>query len=84
MKTIDIIQRARTQVAELTGYKLETVSSLTRTEDGWQVVVEVLELKRIPETGDMLGSYEVQLDTEGDVQTYRRLRRYQRSQALEN
>jgi Gas vesicle synthesis protein GvpO len=84
MKTNELVRRTREQVAELTGYKPETISSISRIGEGWQAVVEVVELKRVPETSDVLGSYEVQLDAAGDVQTYRRVRRYQRSQMSEN
>jgi hypothetical protein len=77
-----IAAQARDELAEMTGLEPEGVTSLEQTEDGtWQVTVELLELSRIPETDDLLGSYEVELDEEGEVLGYRRLRRYARSQA---
>jgi hypothetical protein len=44
------------------------------------VTVEVLEVGRVPETTDVLASYDVVVDEEGDVMEYRRLRRYLRAQ----
>ena len=73
---------ARQQLAEITGMEAEAVTALERTEDGaWIVTVDVLELSRIPSTDDMLGSYEVELDDDGELLGYRRVRRYTRSQA---
>jgi Gas vesicle synthesis protein GvpO len=74
--------RARDQLAEITGLEAEAVTSLERADDGtWKVTVELLELERVPNTDDMLGSYEAELDTDGELLGYRRLRRYSRSQA---
>jgi Gas vesicle synthesis protein GvpO len=56
------------------------VTALARAQDGtWRVTVELLELARIPETDDLLGSYGAQLDDGGELLRYRRLRRYPRS-----
>ena len=77
-----LAQRARRELAEITGLKAESVTSLQRDEGGtWKVTVELLELSRIPETDDMLGSYEAGLDENGELLGYRRLRRYSRSQS---
>jgi Gas vesicle synthesis protein GvpO len=79
-----LAQRARRDLAEITGLEAEGVTSLERDADGtWRVTVELLELSRIPETDDMLGSYEAELDEDGELLGYRRVRRYARSQADE-
>ena len=78
----DLAQRARRELSEITGLEAESVTSLERADDGtWKVTVELLELSRIPETDDMLGSYEAELDEDGELLGYKRLRRYSRSQA---
>ena len=76
-------RQARDELADITGLKPEAVTSLERSEDGgtWWVTVELLELSRIPETDDLLGSYEAELDESGELVSYRRVRRYARSQA---
>jgi hypothetical protein len=78
-----LARQARNELAEITGLKPEAVTSLERSDDGdtWWVTVELLELSRIPETDDLLGSYEAELDGNGELMSYRRVRRYARSQA---
>ncbi len=77
-----LAQRAREELSEITGLEAESVTSLERVDDGtWKVTVELLELSRIPETDDVLGSYQAELDEDGELLGYRRLRRYARSQA---
>lgn len=77
-----IAKRARDELAEITGLPAEAVTSLRRADDDtWTVIVELLELERVPDTDDVLGSYEAQLDENGDLLGYRRVRRYPRSQA---
>jgi hypothetical protein len=79
----ELIREAKRQVGELTGLKVETVSGFDRNGDGWRVFVEALELQRVPETMDVLGTYEVVLSDDGELQGLHRKRRYHRS-AVEN
>jgi hypothetical protein len=69
---------AREVVYGLTGKRPESVTGLERSDDGWRVDVEVLELERIPSTTDVLATYEVTLDEQGELQGYRRVHRYLR------
>jgi hypothetical protein len=69
---------ATRQLLELTGKAAEGVTSLQRTDDGWQVQVEVVEVRRIPDTTDVLAIYELEVDEQGALQGYHRLRRYAR------
>jgi gas vesicle protein GvpO len=75
---------AAQQLLELTGKGVEGVTGLERTDDGWKVHVEVVEVRRIPDTTDVLALYEVQVDEDGDLMGYRRLRRYARGVPGEN
>ncbi|MCW2902351.1 MAG: hypothetical protein JWO67_4616 [Streptosporangiaceae bacterium] len=68
-------------VAEMTGKEPENLTSVQRTDDrGWRVDVEVVELRRIPETTDLLSVYQAELDQDGTLQSYRRTQRYTRGQ----
>ncbi|MGR8008172.1 gas vesicle protein GvpO [Streptomyces hypolithicus] len=67
----------------LIGHPSEGVSAVRPNEDGWCVVVDVLEVPRIPDTTSLLASYEVLLDEDGELQEYRRVRRYRRGSADE-
>ncbi|WP_328767586.1 gas vesicle protein GvpO [Streptomyces sp. NBC_00286] len=78
---MEVLRHARTQLAELTGMAAESVSSFERTEDGWALEIEVLELARVPDTMSLLASYEVTLDPHGELTGYRRVRRYERGRA---
>ena len=66
------------QIVELTGKEPEGVTAVRRTDDGWAVGVEVVEDRRIPSASDILAVYEAELDADGDLTSYRRLRRYAR------
>ncbi|SDH40970.1 Gas vesicle synthesis protein GvpO [Sinosporangium album] len=65
-------------ITGLTGREAEGVTLVKPVEDGWIVDVEVVEDRRIPSSGDILALYEAELDAEGDLESYRRLRRYRR------
>lgn len=71
---------ALSEVAELVGLPAEGVTAIHKNSDGWVVTVEVLEMGRIPETTDVLASYEVHVDSDGDVTAYHRVNRYLRAQ----
>ena len=74
----EIASRAARQLHELTGRDVEGVTGLDRTDEGWTVRVEVVELRRIPDTTDVLALYEVEVDSDGDMLGYHRVRRYVR------
>lgn len=75
---LQIAQEAARQLLELTGREAEGVVGMERTDDGWRIEVEVVEVRRIPDTTDVLALYEITVDEDGDVEGYRRLRRYGR------
>jgi Gas vesicle synthesis protein GvpO len=73
-------RRAAQQVAEFTGRSPECVVSIDREDGGWQVGVEVVEIRRIPDTQDILAIYEVHVDRGGRLLSYQRTRRYARGE----
>lgn len=66
-------------VADLIGKRTEGVIAVEPTDDGWRVGVEVVEDQRVPSTADILAVYEAELDADGRLRSYRRIRRYPRS-----
>ncbi|OON79230.1 gas vesicle protein GvpO [Streptomyces tsukubensis] len=68
------------QLAELLNSEPGSVSALKATDDGWAADVEVVEIERIPDTSSVMASYRVQLDEEGELMAYERVRRYARGQ----
>ena len=66
------------EVADLVGCPAEGITGARRNDEGWVVTVEVLEVARVPETTDVLATYEVHTDARGSVVEFRRQRRYAR------
>lgn len=79
----ELARAALETVQELTGYQPEAATGLEWDGESWRVTVDALELARIPNTTDVLGTYEVRLDAEGTLRGYRRVRRYSRGEARE-
>ncbi|MFE7858865.1 gas vesicle protein [Streptomyces sp. NPDC057403] len=70
---------AAEELTELIRHRLEGVSAVCRGEDGgWIVDVDVLEVARIPDTTSLLATYQVELDSAGELVQYRRTARYRR------
>ena len=81
----EVIARVRRDLPELLGKPIETVLGLERGDnDGWNVMVQVVELARIPNSTDVLGVYAVEVDRDGELVGWRRSRRYHRNQADED
>lgn len=66
------------QIAELTGKNPEGVTGVEPADGGWLVGVEVVEDQRIPSSADILAIYEADVDSDGELASYRRVRRYSR------
>ncbi|MEU6744010.1 gas vesicle protein GvpO [Streptosporangium sandarakinum] len=71
------------QIGDLTGREPEGVTFVQPEQDGWKVGIEVVEDRRVPSSGDVLALYEIQLDADGDLLSYRRTRRYKRGRGDE-
>jgi hypothetical protein len=75
----DAVTRAAVRdIAELTGKQPLGITSLKRTDSGWEVEVEVLEDRRIPSSSDILGLYRAEIGADGSLVEFRRIRRYPR------
>jgi len=75
-----IVPQARRALEQLLGREAESVSGFEHENGHWKVNLEVVELRRIPDSSDVLGSYELVLDDKGNVARMTRTRRYQRSE----
>jgi Gas vesicle synthesis protein GvpO len=74
------VRAAMQQFKELTGRTPDSVTGARALEDskGWSVLVDVVELDRIPSSTSVIGTYRVDLDQDGSITGYERLRRYTR------
>jgi hypothetical protein len=73
-----IARQGMDQLIELTGKEPEGLVGLEQDGNSWKLRVEVVEVRRIPDTTDILALYEVEIDGKGQLQGYRRVRRYAR------
>ncbi|MFC5952497.1 gas vesicle protein GvpO [Pseudonocardia lutea] len=77
---VRVARRAAEHVRVLTGRRPETVVSIEPRDGDWCVGIEVVETHRIPDSADILAIYEVLVQADGDLLSYRRTRRYTRGQ----
>ena len=81
----EAVEAVRREFPSLLGRPIEEVLGVQKDDDGnWMVMVQVVELERVPRTTDVLGAYAVELDGDGDLIGYRRRRRYTRAQTDED
>jgi Gas vesicle synthesis protein GvpO/SAP domain len=80
LKLAEVASTASEALAELTGRPIDAVSGVCTTGQGYRVTIETVEQSRMPSTTDVLGSYEVDVDADGDVTSYVRSHRYYRNQ----
>jgi hypothetical protein len=75
MDLAQVIAKTKLQMAEITGLPTDTVARLDRLETGWSVAIDMLEHKAIPRTSDLISSFEVELNQDGDVVRWKRIGR---------
>ena len=80
MRTSELVKLAKDEIVAMTGLELENIASVKRDGDTWVLQADMLELKMVPDTQDVLGVYEVVLNTNASVLSYRRIGRYRRAQ----
>ncbi|MFC4988616.1 gas vesicle protein GvpO, halophile-type [Saliphagus infecundisoli] len=73
-----IRETVQATAGELIGRPFDGVTEVTATQEGWRAIVEVVERRAVPDTQDVIGRYEIELDEDGVIQGYRRLDRYRR------
>lgn len=78
---LQIGRLAAQQLAELTGRVPECVIGIERAEEGWLVELEVVESRRIPDSTDILATYRVEVDADGELMGYHRAQRYVRGKS---
>lgn len=79
----ELADRAKSQLAEVTGLKPETVTGAFKDEQGWHIALDMLEMSRIPTATDVLGDYEVLLDDSGSMLRFERKRTRLRGEPVE-
>jgi len=68
----EISERAKKELQAVTNLAVSTLAGASKVEDGWQVGIELIERKAIPDAQDLLGLYEVRLDNDGHMISFQR------------
>jgi hypothetical protein len=74
-----LVHDAVAQFSDVSGTKPEQVSGVRSSDHGWSVLVEVLDLERVPSTTSVLSTYRIDLNADGELIGYERVRRYTRA-----
>ncbi len=80
----EIGQAAQEQFYNVSKLKVGTLTGLSRDDGHYLVTVEALERKGIPDTMDILGIYEIRMDTDGKMVGFERKRLRKRGQTEAN
>jgi hypothetical protein len=67
MNANEVIEKAREEFISLGKKPADGITGLSKTEEGWSILMEALERKAIPDTMDVLGLYELRLDNDGHL-----------------
>ncbi|HEX5115294.1 MAG TPA: gas vesicle protein GvpO [Pseudonocardiaceae bacterium] len=77
MSLRDMAQHAVQEFVSLVGEPAYRMTGVRRLDDGgWSVLVDVVELERIPQSTSLLATYRVDVDDRGRLVSYERLRRF--------
>ncbi len=69
----DIGKKSLDITKELLNKDPESVISIRKEGKEWEVIVEVLERRAVPDTQDILGRYELKFDATGEILDYKQV-----------
>jgi hypothetical protein len=75
---VSAVKGALEQFAGLTNLQPVGTTGVRRDGDGWSVLVDVVELERVPSTTSVMATYKVDVDKSGELTGFERLRRFSR------
>ena len=75
---VSAVRGALEQFAGLTQLEPVGATGVRREEHGWSVLVDVVEVERVPTTTSVMATYRVDIDADGQLTGYERLRRFTR------
>jgi len=84
MNADEIVKKAQDEFARLSKLAVNSVIGVAKGEEGWVVSLEALERKAIPDTMDVLGLYEVRLDSDGNLLGFARKKLRKRGETKED
>lgn len=72
LKAEEVVAIAMSRLAAITKLRPSHLIGLSTTEEGWKVSIEMIEKKSIPESLDILATYEIILNESGDLKSFQR------------
>jgi len=75
-----VIQKARTELNNLTSLEISSTVAAEKDGDDWMVTIEVIEKHSIPDGMDLLAMYETHLDSDGNMLNFKRTGMRKRSE----
>jgi len=83
MEVPDLVNKLVTEFPPLIQLKPSSVVAISRSENGWVVSIEMIEKKSVPDSMDVLGCYEVSVDSDGNIRDFNRVRLRRRGDTAE-
>jgi hypothetical protein len=68
-----LIQKAREQLSDMTGLELGSTLSARKDDKTWHVQVEAVEKKSLPDSQDILATYDLTMDDDANVLDFNRI-----------
>ncbi|MDD5014001.1 MAG: gas vesicle protein [Atribacterota bacterium] len=78
-----LIEKARKELSTLTGLATSSTVGVTKNEKGWNISIEMVEKRSIPDQMDILALYEVFLDEDGNLLNFERKSMRRRMDSME-
>jgi Gas vesicle synthesis protein GvpO len=76
----EVVRQAQTELERIVGEKPERVIGFAHSDGHWSVTLEVVDMRRVPDSTDVLAIYELVFDDERNLVSLAQQRRYRRSQ----
>ena len=67
-----LIEKARGELCKLTGLKASSIIGIVNGDNEWRISIEMVEKESIPDQMDILATYEVSIDEEGNLLGFER------------
>lgn len=75
MELKEVSERVKKEFQAMMNLEVSSITGVSKLEDdGWQVGIELIERRAIPDTQDLLGLYKVHLDDKGHIINFERKR----------
>ena len=80
---LNLAEGAKEQLAEVTGFSPVAAVGGFKDDEGWHITVDAVEMTRIPNSTDIIGTYAVTLDSEGNMVKFEKKRARLRGEPYE-